>query len=333
MKKSLTAMAVAAVLVTPMVASADGDMTVYGRGHVALQGVNDGTDTVVGVDSTSAKGNAVGVKGGVDTNLMDFKAIYQFEIGLNGEKNAGKGEYFQRDTWVGVNSKSLGKVTMGTVTTHYKQTAKQVDPLFLTGVEARGDLAMHSGLAGGLGEQAGRATDTIRYDIPAVVPGLKATATYQFNTVKKNNMGFGASYMAGPADIFVSYVAGEGVDKNGKVADATATKVGATAGFGDASIGFNYEIDGGMISGNTDDTTNMMFVNAAYKIGSSTLTASYGMKDDGEVKDSGHSSYAVALIQNLAKKTNAYAAYGSAMPNDSALDSGSLWAIGMIHNF
>lgn len=329
MKKSLTAMAVAAVMATPMVASADGDMTVYGRGHVAVQGVSAaGADTVIGVDSASAKGNAFGVKGGVDTNLMDFKAIYQFEIGLNGEGDSGKGTFFQRDTWVGVNSKSLGKVTVGTVTTHYKQTAKQVDPLFLTGAEARGALAMHSGLAGGLGEQAGRATDTIRYDIPGVVKGLKATATYQFNTVAKNNMGFGASYMVGPADIFVSYVAGE---KGGE--DATATKVGATAGFGDASVSFNYEIDGGMISGDVDDPMNMLFVNAAYKLGSSTLTASYGMKDDGDTTDAGHASYAVAVVQNLAKKTDAYVAYGSKMPNNSNIDATTLFAVGMVHNF
>ena len=110
-KLNLLSVAVVAALALPMAANA-GDAKVYGAVHVAFQQVTVGdADATYDIDGTSSKANKIGLKGSTDSNLMDFKAVYQFEMGLHQQKDS----YFQRDTWVGLSSKSMGTVRGGTM--------------------------------------------------------------------------------------------------------------------------------------------------------------------------------------------------------------------------
>ncbi|MDX1810599.1 MAG: porin, partial [Gammaproteobacteria bacterium] len=196
MNKKLMSIAVAAAMAVPMAANAGGEATAYGQIHVALQHVTVGdADGVMSIDGAGAKANKLGMKGSVDTNLMDAKAVYQFELGLN--QDGETGSYFQRDTWAGLSSKSLGTVRGGTMATGWKSTSAMVDPLFTTALEGRGGVVGGASgqLAGGLGTNRGRATHTVRYDSPSM-GGAKVVANYSFapDSVGDNNIGLGVIY-------------------------------------------------------------------------------------------------------------------------------------------
>jgi len=321
MSKKLLSVAVAAALTLPMMANA-GDAKVYGAVHVALQSVTVGSDDAVwDIDGAGSKANKLGLKGSTDTNLMDFKAVYQFEMGLHQQNDA----YFQRDTYVGLSSKSMGTVRAGTIGTGWKSTSKMVDPLFTTALEARGGIVggASAQLAGGKGTDRGRSTHTVRYDSPSIA-GAKLVANYAFAD-GKDNIGAGVVYKMGGIAAFANYqTAGE---------DLTATKVGAKAMFGAIGVSGSYEIDGGAISQMKDGEANNLYVAGTYGMGATTLIASYGMSDDvtSAIK-SGRSGFGVAVSQQVAKKVSIYAGYGASTGDQSADDMSAL-AIGMKAGF
>ena len=321
MNKKLLSVAVAAALVLPMAANA-GDAKVYGAVHVALQSVTVGdADAVWDIDGTSSKANKLGIKGSTDTNLMDFKAVYQFEMGLHQENDA----YFQRDTWVGMSSKSMGTVRGGTIGTAWKSNSKMVDPLFTTALEGRGKIVggASANLAGGKGTNKGRSTHTVRYDSPSIA-GAKLSVNYAFADAK-DNIGAGVTYKMGGMAFFGNYqTTGE---------DLSATKVGAKIKMGAIGISGAYEIDGGAISDNKDGEANNLYVAATYGMGATTLIVNFGMSDDETSTDkTGRTGFGVAVSQKLAKKVSLYAGWGSSSGDDSDKDKSAL-AIGMKAGF
>ena len=321
MNKKLLSVAVAAALVLPVTANA-GAAKVYGAVHVALQQTTTGSeDAVWDIDGTSSKANKLGIKGSTDSNLMDFKAVYQFEMGLHQQNDA----YFQRDTWVGLSSKTMGTVRGGTVGTAWKSNSKMVDPLFTTALEGRGGVVggASSQLAGGKGTDRGRSTHTVRYDSPSIA-GAKLSVNYAFADAK-DNIGAGVTYKMGGMAFFGNYqTAGE---------DLTATKVGAKIKMGAIGISGAYEIDGGAISQVEDGEANNLYVAATYGMGATTLIVNFGMSDDvsSDVK-SGRSGFGVAVSQKLAKKVSLYAGWGSSSGDNSDDDESAL-AIGMKAGF
>ncbi len=307
MKKSLTALAVAAAIAAPMAASADS--TVYGRIHIS---VDQYSDSGLTMDAATNKANAIGVKGSKDTNLADFKAVYKGEAGFN--INDKEALTKLRDTWVGLSSKTMGTVRMGAMATSYKQSGKAVDPFYLTTAQGRGPLGIQSSsLHGGTGENRGRATRTVRYDSPKM-GGLKIAAGYSIVDKFDDNMNLGIHYSGGGIFAFVDYIAlGETATKDAH----TATKIGAKWKGGPIAVGFQYEIDGGAVSGADDGEGNILFLGGSYTMGSTSFLLSYGMKDDtdGETgtgfTDDSHTAFALGVSQSLAKGANAYLGYGA----------------------
>ena len=350
-KLNLLSVAVVAALALPMAANA-GAAKVYGQVHVALQQTTMGSDDAKwDIDGTSSKANKLGVKGSVDTNLMDFKAVYQYEAGLNMEvtdtfdepdkvdptndvdTKVGEGIYFQRDTWVGLSSKSMGTVRAGTIGTAWKSTSKMVDPLFTTALESRSGAGGIGGaskaLAGGKGVYAGRATSTVRYDSP-MIAGAKVSANYGFVDGSKNPMGLGVLYKMGDIAAFFNYQSTE--------EDLSAMKVGAKMKMGAIGVSGAYEIDGGAISKKKDGKMNMFTGSASYSMGATTLIAKYSMNADSETGTNGadkldqRSGFALAVSQKVAKKASIYAGYGSSSGELSKNDVKAL-AIGMKAGF
>ncbi|MDH5300247.1 MAG: porin [Gammaproteobacteria bacterium] len=317
MKKTLTAMAVAAVLAAPMAASADA--TVYGKVNAAVsQKTMFGADAAWSSDISSSKGTNVGVKGSNETELLDFSAVYKFEMGMNADNT-----YAQRDTWVGLSSNSLGTVRVGAMKTSYKTSGAYLDIFWDTEVQAANDLRIMSNqLHGGTGDGRGRQTNTIQYTSPTVA-GATLNVDYNMIAAGSDNLGVGVHFKNGPVLAFVDYVSLPGKGKDGS--DLTATKVGGKFTAGDVAVGVQYEIDGGAI--NKDATSkaksNTLFTNVSYTMGATTLTASYGMQDENAsgAKD-GHTAYVVGAMHSIAKTTALYAAYGSATGDD-------LWGDGM----
>lgn len=336
MKKSLTAIAVAAVMAAPLAANADA--TVYGKVNVALENSETfGTDNGWSLDYSSGKGSNVGVKGSNDTNLMDFSAVYKAEIGFSGQTGTG-GTLSQRDMWAGLSSNTMGTVRAGTIKSSYKASGGMIDPFWDTAAQGRGALEIMSGLHGGTGDVAGRRTNNVQYVSPNLA-GAKVIVDYTF-AAGANNFGLGVHYKNGPILAFLDYASfGDfNTDDNGKAVDATATKVGGKYSAGDFSAALQYEIDGGAISGIDGGKANTMFFNAAYAMGATTLSLSYGMQDE---SDSGnkddHTGWAVGAVHAVAKTSAIYVAYGNLTGSDgynaSTNDDATIMAIGMQQAF
>lgn len=321
MNKKLLSVAVVAAMALPMTANA-GAAKAYGAVHVALQSVTVGdADAVWDIDGTSSKATKMGVKGSTDTNLMDFKAVYQIEMGLNQQSDS----FYQRDTWVGLSSKSMGTVRGGTIKTGWKSTSIMVDPLFTTALEGRGGVVGGASgqLAGGKGTGRGRSTHTVRYDSPSF-GGVKLVANYAFDA-GKDNIGAGVVYKTGGISAFANYqTSGE---------DLSAMKVGGKFSSGAIGISGAYEIDGGAISQNKDGEQNKLYLAGTYTMGATTLIVNFGSSAEttsGAANDS--TGFGLAVSQKVAKKVSIYGGYGQSSGGDNYTDMSAL-AIGMNAKF
>jgi predicted porin len=307
MNKKLLVVAVAGVMAMPLAANAGGKHKAYGAVHVS---VNKLDDSGMSVDGSARKANKIGMKGSMDTNIADFKAIYQIEAGM--VVGATNGFDQERDTWAGLSSKSMGTVRVGTMGTHWKQMSKATDALFTTSAEGRGLIGTQSSkLAGGAGAARGRATQLLRYDSPSI-SGAKVIAQYQM-TSGENNMGVGVQYKAGNYLAFFDYM-----DLK-SAGDKTAMKVGGKAKFGPASVALQYEIDD---NGSVETTTggeNQLHVQGTYGMGATTFILTVG-------NNSENTGYAVAVSQKVAKKASAYVAYGA---DGSGDDDSTAISVGM----
>jgi len=332
MNKKLLSVAVVAALAVPTLANA-GAKT-YGQLHVAVESVTVGSgDAQWAVDGKSSKANKFGIKGSTDTDLMDFKAVYQYEIGL--KQDVGAGVYYQRDTWVGMSSKSVGTVRMGTIITAWKSSTKSIDPLFTTALEGRGFLDLTSGkLAGGSGDGRGRSTRTIRYDSPSIA-GAKIVGDYNMSD-GENNVGVGVRFKSGPIKAFVDYKSiakGNFVDDGAK--SGTATKVGAKYAANGIGLSVQYEIDGGAVSGSTTKEQDNLFLNGTYTMGATTFILTAGNKfDSSSTAKDGYIGWGAAVSQQVAKKVALYVGYGATINDSSNSDNdvGAL-ALGMKAGF
>ncbi len=338
MNKKLLTIAVVTAMATPMLANAEAKSAVYGKMHVAGQIVDDGNDTTYSIDGSSRKGSKLGAKGEIDTNLMDLKAIAQIEIGL-AQGDSGPGSLYERDSWVGLSSKSLGTVRMGTIKTSYKQSGAMIDPLYSTALEGRGfNQTMSSKLHSGTGEGRGRSTHTVRYDSPDM-GGAKVIANYNANPTAEDNMGLGVHWKGGPAAAFLDFqLIGEDnyvTDKNGKADTGNAVKVGGKYTAGDIMVSGQYEIDGGAISGNSDGSNDRLFLAGEYTMGATSFVATFGMAMETDNDEDDNTAFGLAVKQKLAKKVTGYAGWGMAtggkgFNND---DDISAFAVGLVAGF
>ncbi len=322
MNKKLITIAVATAMAMPMVVNAGTKAKFYGRMHVAGEMVDDGTTTTYSLNGHARKANRIGGKAEFDTNLMDFKGVAQIEIGLNQENNVtGKppAEFFQRDSWVGLSSKSVGTVRMGTIVSSWKQTGKSVDPLFTTALEGRGFLRTQSAqLVAGTGLGRGRSTHTVRYDSPNM-GGAKVVLDYNFNPTGADNIGLGVRWKGGPAAVFFDYKSiGEGNYVDGGANSGTAMKFGGKYRMGDIAVMGEYSIDGGAISKTKDGTQNLLHLSGVYSMGATAVVVTFGMAAEStDGAKNGNTAFGLAVKQKLAKGFAAYVGYGLASGEDN----------------
>ena len=312
MNKKLLVIAVAGVMAMPLAANAGGKHKVYGATHISVDQLED---TKLVVHGGARKANKIGMKGSMDTNVADFKAVYQIEAGMAIGEGSSPG-FFERDSWVGLSSKSMGTVRLGTMATHYKQMGKATDALFTTSAEGRGLIKTQSKQHSGFGPARGRADQMIRYDSPSI-SGAKVIAHYQVVQAMEDNMGLGLQYKAGNYLAFFDYI-------NFGAAEKTAMKVGGKAKFGPASLALQYEIDDDGSIETVSGGENQLHVQGTYSMGATTLILTVG-------NNSENTGYAVAVSQKVAKKASVYVGYaasGGDETDSSAITAGMKVAFG-----
>ncbi|OQS48580.1 porin [Chromobacterium violaceum] len=170
MKKSLIAL-----LVATLPAAAFADVTIYGKIKGGVEYVDNGSTKQTNVEDL---GSRIGFKGSEDLG-NGLKTIWQVESGfdIDGSNSQNRGTFASRESFIGLQS-GFGTVRLGYVSNFLDSDMGTVDSW-----EYKSD-------ALGLGiftRDATRLKNSVRYDLPAVVPGL--TAAIQYGTKEDKSTG------------------------------------------------------------------------------------------------------------------------------------------------
>jgi predicted porin len=238
-----------------------------------------------------------------------------------------------RDQWVGMEG-SFGKVRLGTMSTHYKDTGKMVDPFWQTSIEGRksGFDLMTSSYHGGQGEELqGRAENTVRYDSPDW-NGLSFAGNYTFDNDEADGenddpFGLGAQYKNGGILAFVDYL-----DDSGEDAESV-WKIGGSYTWN--ALTFRGQYEDGEVDNSINEELQYWFIGMSYLFGNTEIAFDYGQ---GEEEDDSGTSYdadtwRLAVMHSMSKRTKLYTGF---MQNDddTATDSeDDLFTLGVRHSF
>jgi predicted porin len=272
----------------------------------------------INMESTNSN---FGIKGEEDLGnglSAFFKLEYETDL-AGGNSSASGNALTGRDQYVGLGWENFGKLTFGTTSTAYKDVSKQIDPFYMTPLQARA-IGLQSNLHSGKGEEGqGRGTNMVRYDSPSLA-GFGLVATYQFDSNKqdqnvadcnavencedKDPYSVGLTYQAG------NFYANAAWIDTQRDNDTQAAEFAARYDWNDFSFHGIYELDKGLITAQAnngigqdsaggaannanfgrgafarDDGANIWSVGATYTIGNNLIAADYGQRDSNNGKN------------------------------------------------
>ncbi|MCW3479900.1 porin [Neisseriaceae bacterium JH1-16] len=352
-----------ALLLATLPAAAMADVTLYGDIEASIENGKAlnynqrdaaGNPTLKNVSKIDDTGSYIGFKGNEDLG-NGLKAIWQVEQGLNidgtsgdGSGNGYGGTFATRDSFVGL-SGGFGTVKLGKISTYLNSDMEKMDP-WIYGAGNNGLYTMTF--------NDGRLKNSIRYDAPAIVPGLKISAQYGFDETRTVNPINGKRANAG------QYAFGLGYENSGFYGDLgyvgqrdQGTDSDQTAYYWRAEAGYNannllvaaayqqtktfndaaFAIQGvsptianvaaglNALNGtaNADVKQSEAALTVGYTIGAFTPMATYAKGWDAKVggnklNDTGYDQFVVGVNYALSKRTNTYISYGQ-KKYDSAL--------------
>lgn len=330
MKKQLLALAVGALVAAPSVALADKGPTVYGKINASYENVDDGANDAWELRSNASR---IGVKGDLDLDFQNVKAIYQAEFQVDvddGNRGGNNGSPFsQRNIFGGFKHDQAGTLRAGKFDTPFKVSQGKIDQF--------GDL-------GG--------------DINGIVRGdVRADNIIQYSTPK----------LADAVTINLAFMPGEdaGTDRDG-VADSISSSLVFDNGMLYASVGYDSEMstslyDAGstlvdafhvaaklsmnqfelgalyqvsensdaIAGGDAEDSTYI--VNGAFKVDRWKFKAQYGMTDLDRSNDD-LTLMAVGADYKVGSNSKVFGYYANIEADVAARDD-SYFGIGFEHNF
>lgn len=292
MQKKLIAVAVAAALTAPLASQAD--MKIYGRAHVSVDQLDDGTDSGLNVSSNSSR---IGFK--ADKELENgMNALFQVEQEIRYDNGSGA-DWASRDSFVGLKG-DFGMVRLGYFDTPLKTVRGRVD---LFGDQI-GDARNLTRLREFGADFDTRFRNGIHYRTPSF-NGLSADLHYSTNNNSDTNppadnadaTSMSLTYRSD--DIYVG-LAHEKRESD----DFSAVRLGAYYDFGDFRLtGLGQWAD--LKAAGDVDTYGL---GLRYKMGKTALKGQYYWVDtDGTDTDA--NMLAVGLDYSLDKSTKVYVAY------------------------
>ena len=311
MKKSLIALAALAATAS----FAQSSVTVYGKANIGFQSTN-GSSTAV-VDQPDGSGSRFGFRGTEDLG-GGLKANFTLESGFNlnngtNDKASADNQQFQRQSWAGLSSDSLGEVRIG------RQYTVGFNGSIGTMPSTYSDPALAVGL--GFHGMGSRTNDQIQYRSPVFsgfqVQGstqLSANTTAAATAAAKNNE-LGLVYTNGPL-----------------TANLTGANVTSTAGVKSSPIGANATYNFGVAAAtlgyvDTDTAAGKgTVVKATMPVGANALFVGYAKNTTTKVD-----AYELGNYYSLSKRTKLYAIYANG--NTATAASGKRVALGLTHDF
>jgi predicted porin len=341
MNKKLIALAIASAVSAPAMA-ATSNVDVYGLMSVGVDSVENGYTDATGTHTNRAGrvsdyASRIGFKGSEDLG-NGLSAIWQIENQLsvagqntNGTLNSGAWSTNMRNTFVGLKSKDMGTVLVGTHDTPYKLSTGRLDPFG----DTMGD---YNGLVGAAGSSSAALTNSGNYfDVRAsqvlayITPnwgGFTGAAAYVFGASKATNQAdktanaysLTGMYDAGPLYLTAAYekhnVGNATVGSLGFAvpngSERSAYKVGAGYTIMDFTLGALYEKtkDNLGAAGANALGHSTWYLSGKYQMGAIALKAAYGKANSlAGLSDSGSKQYTVGADYGFSKRTTVYALY------------------------
>jgi len=311
MKKILAAAIVSAFAAPAFAATANVD--VYGAFRGSVDFVDGDGATNESRTRVSSNNSRIGFKGAEDLG-GGLSAIWQWEYAFQLDQQGAtqpqtasdsQGGSSYRHTFVGLSSKTLGSLTVGTQESPLKTST---GPLAVFGDTLADYRSVFTKLST-------RADNSVLYTSPKMT-GLTAQVMY----AAMNEAGNGAAsdpdfyalsavYSNGPLYATLAY------QDNGNAAggsgDISAWRAGVGYTFGNTKLGLAYEDnDAENTSGVVTNDGSAWYASVAHKMGNITLAASYTDRDEyTSGADNGAKQYAVGATYSLSKRTEVYALY------------------------
>ncbi len=298
-----------------------GNVEVYGQARLSVDMIDTDSKTAdadTKLTRVSSNSSRLGFKGKED--LGDgLSAVYQVELGVVFDGSVSTVSF--RNTYGGLNSKSLGTLIFGIHDTPYKLATGGLD---IFG-DTMGDYNAIIGNVNGAANFDLRTQDAIHYQSPTwggfhfrAATSTKGTETS--NGAVADPSGYSASAVYSSATLYAA-LAYESHKNNFATWDLGTTITGTKAGvgytFGDTKIGLVYEALKDDLS-NSQYTRNALYLALSHKLGNETIKLAYGSADDGDnpATETGATQITAGIDHALSKRTTIYALY-SKMKNDA----------------
>lgn len=329
MKKNLIALAIFAAASTT--AMAQSNVEVYGVVDMGLQSVDNGVDSKFGIDSGLGNGSKLGFKGVEDLG-NGLKAGFQLETSINAD--TGGSNNWDNGTFVYLEGKDWGKVSLGKQYTPLRNSLNVIDP-FVTSYA--GDARYMFSSNGQFSGFPTRLGNSIVFH-SNVYSGFSAAVAYgageQFGSESEGRtIGLSAYYKQGHVDATVAYNKTNGVG----LGEAKKTvMLGGSYDFGvaKAHLGYNDYKEG-------DYKKRNYLAGVSAPVGQAgRVMASYTINDVRSWDDADSQQFAVGYTHHLSKRTNLYGMYSRTTNDDNASlrvdkagETGSTLQVGVRHAF
>jgi len=320
-------------------AYAQSSVQVYGRINTTIEYQDNDTDTVTGMKNNASR---FGFRGKEDLG-GGLNALFELEAGFDSSDGSNSsGNLFARESWVGLESKDLGRIKLGRIgiTSLYGYTIDWIGVFnHDTGTTAEDNIwALPVSLS-----------NAVEYTTPKFLGGAlfaAVTASSGENTGPATYEGV-VVYQKGDLHLAGGYTQSNetGVDLSGWVA------TGAYA-FGPLLLGLSYDYVDQQTTGFDLGTRNSVTGTAMYTLGASEFHLSVGWADEWDnVRNSDALQFTIGYNYNLSKRTKLYGFYyqmnnengtGGAITYGSGLnstvapqpnDTFSSIGLGIRHNF
>lgn len=289
MRKTLLALATGSMAMVASTATADTGPLLYGKANVTYENVDDGDGDRWELNSNASR---LGVKGDLDLDIDELKAIYQAEFGIafDDAGEDGSDVFSQRNIFGGFQHERFGTLKAGKFDSPLKVSQGDVDQL--------NDLADIGGVLAG----ENRVNDIIQYSSPTL--GEHLNAHVAFSPGEEDENAGTNDVDDGPADAISSalifddgtFYGALAYDKDiedeliadDTVAEATGeTRIDILRATGQVRIN-NLEV-GGILQqaedSNGDGEETSYLVSAGYSIDRVKLKAQYGLTDADSVNN------------------------------------------------
>ncbi|HWU98806.1 MAG TPA: porin, partial [Oxalicibacterium sp.] len=327
MKKSLLALAVLGAFAGA--AYAQSSVTIYGVVDTSISRIDQGNESVTGMDSGNNAASRIGFKGVEDLG-NGLKAEFVLENGIDTSDGSG-GSGFSRLAFIGLNG-GFGKVRLGRQENQLKEALTQVDTFGAAGIANAHDFI------GGYDGLPQRQPNMVTWQSQNY-GGFSGSLGYIFgeaNDDNSANSGWGArlGYANGPLNVQAVYqkqnetsgaiAAGTlVVDPDTGIVTATTdadpavdgdTKtalIGATYDFGAFKLHGVYgqkKYDAGLVAAD-DVKVRSGLIGATVPFGASAIRAEYIRNDNRDIDDADSNVWALSYTYALSKRTTFYATY------------------------